>query len=153
NSRIENARQFYEFVARQERLEPAYLHDVTACEFSLAKARVAFESGESDRAKEECAAPGVRRNRRVILLKCEYDVKDIFEAAPEKPVPARRDTLLAILIPPGEQNPGIVELLPAAFETLIALDEWTDKSRLGSAPELDVLLRELAEYGLVEVRP
>ena len=154
NGRIENARQFCEFIAGQEQTEPPYLRDVTTCEFALAKVRVAFERGESDRLKEEHAAAGsVRRARGLILRKCEYDVRRIFEAAPENAVPVRRDTLLAILIPPGARNPQILELLPVAFETLVVLDEWTDTAGLGCAPELDAMLLELAEHGLVEVRP
>ena len=153
-SRVENARQFCEFIQRQEQLEPPYLRDVATCEFSLAKARVAFESGESDRTEDEGAAAGsVRRARNVILCKCEYDVRGIFEMGPEDAVPVRRDTLLATLIPPGARNPQIFEVLPVTFETLVALDEWTDSSRLGHAPELDPMLRELAEHGLIEVRP
>ena len=62
------------------------------------------------------------------------------------------DTLLAILIPPGARNPQILELLPVAFEMLVVLDEWTDTAGLGCAPELDAMLRELAEHGLAEVR-
>jgi hypothetical protein len=154
NSRIENARQFCEFIAAQEQTEPPYLPDVATCEFSLAKARVAFECGESDRRKEEHAAAGsVRRARGLILRKCEYDVRGIFEVGPENAVPVQRDTLLAILIPPGARNPQILELLPVAFETLDVLEEWTDTAGLGCAPELDAMLRELAEHGLVEVRP
>ena len=153
NSRIENARQFCEFIAAQEQTEPPYLRDVATCEFSLAKARVAFESGESDRTEDEGAAVGsVRRARNVILRKCEYDVRGIFEAAPENAVPIRRDTLLAILIPPGARDPQIFEVLPVAFEALVALDVWTDTAGLGCAPERDAMLRDLAEHGLVEVR-
>jgi hypothetical protein len=154
NSRIENARQFCEFIQMKEQLEPPYLHDVATCEFSLAKARIALESGESDGAEDEGAAAGsVRRARNVILCNCEYDVREIFEAAFEDAVPDRRVTMLAILTPPGARNPQIFELLPVAFEALVALDEWTDSSRLGHAPELGPMLRELAEHGLVEVRP
>jgi hypothetical protein len=135
----------------KEQTEPPYLRDVATCEFSLAKARVAFEHGESDRLKEDHAAAGsVRRARGLILGKCEYDVRGIFEAAPENAVPVRRNTLLAILIRPGARNPQIFELLPVG--TLVVLDEWTETAGLGCAPELDAMLRELAEHGLAEMR-
>src|SRR5262249_44681129 len=120
----------------------------------LAKARIALESGESDGTEHKGAAAGsVRRARNVILCNCEYDVRRIFEAAFEDAVPDRRETMLAILTPPGARNPQIFELLPVAYEAIVALDEWTDRARFGGAPELDAMLRELAEHGVVEVRP
>jgi len=33
-----------------------------------------------------------------------------------------------------------------------SVDDWTDRSALGATPEVDALIRDLAEHGLVEVR-
>jgi len=149
-SRIENARQFRDFLAGRWRASPPtppYLPDVAACEFALARAR-----------SEPTAAPGpdghpgrdaVRRRRGVVLLKCAYDVRPIFEECAEMAV--KRTTLLAIATPPGAAHPSVFELLPVTFDVLEALVRWTDLSALPSRRELCELLRELAHVGLVEV--
>jgi hypothetical protein len=33
-----------------------------------------------------------------------------------------------------------------------SVDDWTDRSALGGTPEVDALIRDLAEHRLVEVR-
>jgi hypothetical protein len=63
----------------------------------------------------------------------------------------RRDTPLAIAIPPGAEHPGVFELPPPVFDALGAMNDWTDLSALGTAPEVDELMGELAQHGLVEV--
>jgi hypothetical protein len=154
NSRIENARQFYDFILREEQPNPCYLHDVAGCEFSFARARLEFKCCEMDEPPEDRASRGwVRRNRRVVLLNCQYDVREILETESESAVPVKRNTPLAILVPAGAQHPRVFEVLPPVFEVLAALDDWSPGSALPSSPELDALLRELAEHGLLEVRP
>ena len=155
-SRVENARQFYNFLCtrwRHEPPDPAYLGDVAACEFAFAQARVGVEAGESEPAADVSAPrASIRRHPGVGLLRCAYNVRPIFEGGTGEAAPVRRDTPLAIAIPPDAEHPKIFELLAPVFDVLAALDDWTDRRALGSAPELDHLIRDLAEHGLAQVR-
>jgi hypothetical protein len=45
----------------------------------------------------------------------------------------------------------VYEILAVVFDLLAALDDWTDPATFGAAPELEQLIGELAEHGLVEV--
>jgi hypothetical protein len=158
-SYIENARQFYEFLAaRLGRLPagPPYLGDVMACEFAFARAVVEADGHglPSTDAGVLSAHAGIRRGRGVILLRCVYDIRALFEEGLGTTTPAARDTPLAIACPQDSDQPIVVEMLPLVFDLLDSLDEWTDPttSGLDETPELRQLVRELAERGLLEVR-
>jgi len=155
-SRLENARQFYDFLcARWRRAppQPPYLPDVATCEFAFAKVRVGAKARELEPARSEHAPrDDIRRHPGAILLRCAYDIRPIFEAGSGETAQVRRDTLLAIAIPPDAEHPRVFELLPPIFDVLAALDDWTARSALGSTPELDGLICHLAQHGLVEVR-
>jgi hypothetical protein len=148
--RLENARQFHDFLRALWRREPAklpYLPDVAACEFAFAHARVGISDHEFAGGK-----PGdMRRHPSAILLRCAYNVRPIFESATVEMALPRHDTLLAVAIPPGAKHPRVFELIPAVFDTLAALEDWTDRSALGGTRELDELIGELAAHGLLEV--
>jgi hypothetical protein len=154
-TRLENARQFYNFLCtrwRHEPPKPPYLGDVAACEFACAKARVGAEDREFEPGPDEpVQGDSIRRHPGVVLLRCAYDVWPIFEGGPGEVAPVRRDTPLAIAMPPHAGHPEVFELLSPAFDVLTALDGWTDRFALGSAPELDELICDLAEHGLVQV--
>jgi hypothetical protein len=153
--RIENALQFCEFLCgrwQQAPPVPPYLDDVAACEFAIARVR----SGKA----ASCAEPvggnppplgSIRRHPEVVLLRCGYDIRPIFEDASRGAAPTRRDTLLAVALPPGAGRPNIFEISPPVFQALGMLDDWTDRSEPGAASEVDALVDELARYGLVEV--
>jgi len=64
----------------------------------------------------------------------------------------RRETLLAIFLPPGEQHPQTFEILPVVFDLLAVLEDWTVPSEFVLGPESDELIRELADSALIEVR-
>jgi len=64
----------------------------------------------------------------------------------------KRDTPLAIAIPPAELHPKVFELSPPVFDVLAALDDWTNRSELGTASQVDEFISELAQYGLIEAR-
>jgi hypothetical protein len=66
--------------------------------------------------------------------------------------PAKRDTPLAIAMPPDALHPNVFEVLPVVYDGLAAIDEWTDRSTLGATPEADRLIGDLAAHGLIEVR-
>jgi hypothetical protein len=157
-TRIENARQFYEALrSRWRRLppHPPYLQDVAACEFEIARARVGRVDVDTppDRAASSKELPGgaIRRAPETILLHCAYDIRPVVEDDAEEVNVVKRDTPLVIAIPPGAAHPAVFEVLPPVYDVLAALDGWTARSELGAASELDELIDELAQYGLVEV--
>jgi hypothetical protein len=154
-ARLDNASQFYDFLCarwRHQPSEPPYLRDVAACEFACAKARVGAEARVSEPTMSEHAPrDGIRRHPNVILLRCAYDIRPIFETGPEAAAPVERDTPLAIAMPPDAVHPKVFELLAFVYDVLAVLDDWTDRSTLGATPEVDALVRDLAQHGLVEV--
>jgi len=152
-ARIENAQQFYDFLcARWQEVppEPQYLNDVAACEFAIASVRSGVTTTRAEPASGESQRLGsVRRHPEIVLLRCGYDIRPIFEDALKGTAPARRDTPIAIL--PGAEHPRIVEISPFVLEALGGLDDWTDRSELGAGSQVDELIDELLRHGLVEV--
>jgi hypothetical protein len=71
---------------------------------------------------------------------------------PQSVAPVERDTPLAIALPPDARHPKVFELLSLVYDLLAVLDDRTDRFALGVTPEVDELVRDLAEHGLVEVR-
>jgi hypothetical protein len=157
-TRIENARQFYEALSsRWRRLppQPPYLQDVAACEFGIARARIGHvhvdAPPDSDACSKELPGGAIRRAPEIILLRCAYDIRSVVEDDAEGVTVVKRDTPLVIAIPPGAAHPAVFEVLPPVYDLLAVLDGWTARSALETASELDELVSELAQYGLVEV--
>jgi hypothetical protein len=154
--RMENAQQFYDFLCRRWQEAPPvppYLDDVAACEFAIAKARSGIAASRTEPVAGEPACVGsIRRHPEVVLLRFRYDIRPIFEDASKEASPVRRDTSLAVALPPGEGYARIFEVSLPVFQALGMLDDWTDQTDLGRAPEIAALVDELARYGLVEVR-
>jgi hypothetical protein len=152
--RLENARQFRDFLSAccERILDPPYLPDVAACELACAE----VDAGRNDQnlADEESDVPprGIRRCRTVVLLRCAYDIRPIFEAGLGPTIPSKRATPLVVAMAQGSNDPQVFEVIPAVFELLAALDDWTDPSTLGDAPEVAQLLKELVLHGLIERR-
>jgi hypothetical protein len=128
------------------------LRDVAACEFAIAKVRVGAKVQELEPRGEHAPRDGIRRRPDVALLHYAYDIRPIFEADSGQATPVERDTLLAIVMPPGALNPKVFEVLPVVYDILAAIDDWTDRSALGATPEADRLIGDLAAHGLIEVR-
>jgi hypothetical protein len=156
--RIENARQFDDFLSaglRDKPLYPEHLQDVAACELACANAR--FRAGEQAFQPEKTGEPQqgwIRRSVGVELLRCSYDLRPVFEGGWGGTAPIQRDTLLAITFVSGATSPQIFELSPVAFDLLAKLDNWIDPAKLISeSPELKELLCNLAQSGLVEPPP
>jgi hypothetical protein len=154
-SRLENARQFYRFLClrwMREAPDPAHICDVAACE--MACADLDAEDQERDRVKCEIYArrSGIRRCPNAIMRRCAYDVRPIFEMG-LKGVPMKRETPLVITIPPGADSPQVFEVVPAIFDLLAVLDDWTDPHALPAESEFANLLADLTSCGLIEVRP
>jgi hypothetical protein len=156
-SRLENARQFHAFLSVHRTREvpsPPYICDVAACELACAEADVNVEDRDLPVEKDErgAARRGIRRCPAVVLLRCAYDIRPIFEAGPGQAVPAKRETRLVVALPPGADKAQVFEVSPAVFDLLAALDDWTDPRALDTAPELAKLIADLTEHGLVEAR-
>jgi hypothetical protein len=165
--RIENAHQFYDFVcARWEATspQPPYLRDVASCELAIARLRSKGRARLSPPVAAE-RAMRFRRNRDAVFLPCAHDIRPIFEGhlsedsasedsaseAPASEAPERRDVMLAILIPPGTDQPAIFEVPASVYGLLVELDSWTDLAALGPMEGLDEVISDLAEHGLLEV--
>jgi hypothetical protein len=155
--RMENARQFRDFLfarGADAPFEPAHLQDVAAFEFACATARIRGGDQALEAEKAGTQPPGwLRRGSEVVLLRCEYDLRTIFEDGSDRAVPVRRDTPLAISFPPGAASPQIFELAPIGFDLLARMDDWTDPVTLGDSPELKELLCDLAQHGLIDPPP
>jgi hypothetical protein len=154
-TRLENARQFYEALGSHWRRlppQPSYLQDVAACEFAIARLR-AGTGTPADGAASSKELPGgaIRRAPGIILLRCAHDIRPVVEGDAEEATVVRRDTPLVVAIPPGAAHPAVFGVLPAVYDVLAALDDWTARSELGAASEVDELISELMPYGLVEV--
>jgi hypothetical protein len=154
--RMENARQFYDFLSggrRDKPRQPAHVQDVAALEFACATARARGTAQGSQAEKAQNSPRGwLRRSFGVVLLRCSYNLRPIFEDHSCNAAPLRRDTPLAIDFPPGAASPQIFELAPIGFDLLARMDDWTDPVMLGDAHELKELLRELAQHGLIDSR-
>ena len=148
--RIENARQFYDFACarwQRQQPQPPYLHDIATCELAIADMRM---KGKARPPQPATTGRRFRRNRDVVFLPCSYDVRPIFEGRVSDAV-ERRDLMLAILIPPRSDEPTILEVPGPVFAWLVELDDWTDRAGLAATVELDALISELSEHGLLEV--
>jgi hypothetical protein len=150
--RIANARQFYDFVcARWEATppQPPYLCDVASCELAIASLR---STGKSQPLQPVAAGRAMRfrRNRDAVFLPCAYDIRPIFEGGASE-APQLRDVMLAILIPPSNNEPAIFEVPASVYGLLVELDTWTDGAALGPMEGLDELISDLADHGLLEV--
>jgi hypothetical protein len=156
SGRMENARQFRDFLfarGAHAAIEPAYLLDIVGFEFACATARV--RSGDRAFQAENAGTgpPGwFRRRSKVVLHRCKYDLRAVFEDRSNGVIPARRDTALAISFPASAASPQIFELAPIGFDLLARMDDWTDPVMLGDALELKELLCELAQHGLIDSR-
>ena len=148
--RIENARQFYDFVcARWEATppQPPYLRDVASCELAIATIRIKHKARPSQPVAAGHAMR-FRRNRDAVFLPCAYDIRPIFEGGASQ-APARRDVMLAIL--PRTDQPAIFEVPAPVYALLVDLDTWTDRATLGPMEGLDDLISDLVDHGLLEV--
>jgi hypothetical protein len=152
--RLENARQFYDFVCGDREclaILPSHLRDVAACELALAQVRAHVPTYRAERL-ENARQNAIRRAPRAILLRCIYDVRPIFEGE-SRTDPARRGTLIGVAVPAGADEPRIFELLPPVFDLLSVMDEWTDPSALVATPRMNELVQDLSASGLIEVHP
>jgi hypothetical protein len=188
--RLENACQFHRYLLScwtRQAPDPPYIGDVAAFEIAWAKVDADPEHHSSDRATPADHVPrgSIRRCPHVILLRCGYDIRPIFEAplravppgstgvspaldravavigsagrTPAVPggeggVPVKRDTPLVVALPPGADGPQVLEVIPALFDLLSVLNDWTGPQGLDDDPDFAKLVADLAARGLVDVR-
>src|SRR6266852_4956450 len=144
-SRLENACQFHRYLVscwRREAPDPPCICDVAAFEIACAKVDADPEHHSSDRttSADRVHRGSIRRCPNVILLRCAYDIRPIFETGSEKAVPMKRETPLVVALPPGADGPQVFEVVPAIFDLLAALDDWTDPQGLDVEPGFAKLL-------------
>jgi hypothetical protein len=153
---LENARQFQDFLAARwlrEAPEPPYLPDVAFYEMAYATVR----AGQSNVAPELDGAPeappgAIRRHPGVVLLRCAYDIRSILEGRADQDGPAQRETLFAVAMLPGTDDPEVSELSSDLFELLEMLEPFADPATFQDTPGVDQLIAELVAGGLIEVR-
>jgi hypothetical protein len=155
-SGLENACEFHRYLAScwiREAPDPPYIGDVAAFEIACAKVDADPERHRSDRTigQDRAQRGSFRRCPNVILLRCAYDVRPIFETGAQNVV--MRDTPLVIAMPSAVGDAQVLEVTPAIFDLLAALDDWTDPREVGPEPYFAKLIVDLAARGLVEVRP
>ena len=150
-SRLENARQFYDFlISRWDNRPPTlrYLPDVTTCELAVAQVRIGADSPLPVAKRPAHNRPSeIRRNPLIALFHTRFDVRPIFEGKWGDISPIERVVPLAISFRAGEI--GIFELTPEVFDLLAALDTWVAVDEL---PNAEGLIADLGEAGLLEER-
>jgi hypothetical protein len=155
-TRLANARQFHGFLFHRRRRdlpEVPYLLDVAACELARAQVRTDAERGDPDYGRDQTwPCRGVRRSPSLVLLRCAYDVRPIFEHGAKEVPTTKRDTRLVVVMPPGAEQPVVLEVPAGVFDLLTALDNWVDQATFGNPLEAEALIDELHKLGLVEVR-
>lgn len=154
-SRLANARQFHDFLLARWRAAPPmppYLPDVAACELACAAVRVETADRLAAKASGELRT-AIRRCSHVVLRRCAYDVRSIFEEHPGDATPTKRDTPLAISMPAAAHRPSVFEVLPVVFDLLSVLDDWSEPGVFGDTPQMEAMIRDLVEHGLIEIRP
>jgi hypothetical protein len=150
--RIENGREFYGFLSELWRLRPprlSYLADLAACELAFAEIRSPEVPCETS-AHWDGHPGGIRRHPGTALVRCDYDVRPLFEADDINIAIVRRPTLVAVASPRGAVETQVWELDRAIFELLSALNDWSERAAFGDTPEADALIGELLSHGLLE---
>jgi hypothetical protein len=154
--RLDNARQFHDFLVEYWRRRPhrlPYLADLAACEFALAqardRARLELRSDEATECSNEPSASALRRHPDVVLVRCRYDIRVIF--ASDAAQPAARDVPLAITARHDSGEPVVVEIDPALFDLLAALGSWTSGRTFGETSAARRLVTDLVARGLLEM--
>jgi hypothetical protein len=154
--RLENARQFYDFLSTHWRQQPpllSHLPDIATCELGFATARAVAQDRSRDQKNDStrAARSSVRRSPGVVLLRCAHDIRPLFEEASGAQCPIARDVPLAIVARALADQPEIFELAPAVFDLLGSLEDWSDLAAFDESEDASQLIAGLATAGLVEI--
>jgi hypothetical protein len=153
--RLENARQFCEFLSARERrnnVRFAYLPELAALELALETLRFAREGGDQADSGGPPPPRGadkkrIRRAQSVVLLQCEHDVRPIVEMDSQA-LPARKETRLIVTKPAGSAEPVVFDVPAPVFAFLATLDQWTEQP---AGVEASAFFGELAACGVLEI--
>lgn len=133
-------------------LDPPFLADLARLEGAIAKARVA-EAVNGD-AQDLGEPPGrYRIGTGVELVRCDFDVRPLFDHAGGDAVEPRRILLAAV--PSQSGMPQVFEISPRVYDLLEQAPSWRsleDSGARDGAAGRDLLDR-LATRGLVEMSP
>ena len=152
--RLENARQFYDFLLarwQQEAPQPPHLPDLAA--FEIAYAAVQRIASESPQVVPDALPGAVRRHPAVVLLRTDYDIRPILEQESTEAAPQPGEVCLALAIPAGAKEPVVQALLPELFALLDLLDDFTPRETFADMPHADAMIEDFTAGGLIEVRP
>jgi hypothetical protein len=152
---LENARQFHDFLSARwlsEKPDPPHLPDVAAYELAYATVRAGQRPGMEAMESASDVSGAIRRHPSVVLLRCAYDMRPILEGRAGAAAPARRDTWLAVALPPGSDEPLVSELSGELFALLEMLDHFTDPAVFQDTAGVAKLVAELTARALLEVR-
>ena len=155
--RLANAEQFHAFMGDRWPDQPPYLGDLATIEITYARVRtIIIEESAGDYRVGSGAPDGVsvRRPSNVIPVRCEFDVRSLFEEPDGRAQPAWKDTPLLVWRGAGEPEPRIFEIPAWLFEAIAALDGWTRWTdvELAGRPDADAIKRDLVARGLLETR-
>jgi hypothetical protein len=143
-SRLDNARQFHEFLRESQEEQaaaPAWLADVAAFEIAWAETQ-----GRNGAPRTKSGIPGsLRRHPAAVLLRSVYDIAPVLQARADEAAP--HESFLAIALPDGKKAPELYVLARELFELLELLDDFTDE--LTEIP--DAVIADLTACGLIEV--
>jgi hypothetical protein len=156
-STLENAREFHEFLRVRWECEPpkpAYLADVASCELAMTVVRNVVEHHERPTKEDKSIGlkQSVRRRRSVVPLRCDYDIRPIFNAASGAIVSHKRNTSVVVTLSAGSRDVSIVKVAPVVVEVLMLLDDWADPSALNAFGDREKLVGYLAAQGFIEVQ-
>jgi hypothetical protein len=150
-SRLENARQFSNFLVLRWKSQPPplpYLPDVTACELACAQVRAALDGSLPPAKSTSYSEPTeIRRNPGIALLHTRFDIRPIFEESRPHSDLIERRVSIAVTVHAGQ--PKIFELSTEIFDLLSALDDW---ATVEGSPAIKDLVLELEAGGLLEAR-
>lgn len=150
-SRLENALQFRSFLDawwRRHPRDPTYLQDVLACEIAMAQVNSRMPALEPS----PVPPSAVRRRPGTVLLRCEHDVRPVFEGERERHRVVRRETLLAAARASGSGAATIIELPPAVHALVESIETWIPLAAF-DAPGIQALIAGLVERGVLETGP
>jgi hypothetical protein len=151
--RLENARQFQDFLLARWRSEapaPPYLPDLAA--FEIAYAAVQRMPSDSLELAADAPPGAVRRHPAVLLLRGDYDIRQLLEEENPEAAPQLGEIHLALTMPAHAKEPVVQSLLPELFALLDLLDDFAPREVFDDMPNAGALIDDLVASGLIEVR-
>ena len=138
--------------------EPAWAADVAAIELALARARTlrptAMEREVLAARPQPSADLWYRAHPGAALVRCEHDVRGLFESARSGEPVSRRPLFLTVAASRGRRQPRVLELAPEAFSLLERSTHWSPLTPDDGGPRDHAcvdLVKSLAAQGVMLV--